>query len=147
MSYLLDTCIISKLRKLNKSPDAKLENWMKKHNGTSYFISVLTLGEIQYGINKLNLKKDHEKQKRLILENWFHEDLIPRFNDRTLPISPEIAFVWGKLNGENQQNGYVIPVVDGLIASTAIVHNLTVVTENINDFLKTGSRVFNPWLD
>lgn len=147
MSYLLDTCIISKLRKIKKHPDPKLAKWISKHHETSFFISALTVGEIQTGISKLNLKKNEEKQKRLILENWFFEELIPRFNDRILVINPEISLSWGKLFGECQQRGICIPIIDGLIAATAIVHNLTVVTENMNDFLDTGARLFNPWLD
>lgn len=147
MSYLLDTCILSKLRKIGRQPDLKLENWIKNHSENSYFISTLTIGEIQSGISKLNLKKNDERQKRLILEDWLREELVPRFNNRILAIDIEVALAWGKLLGENKKRGVIIPVVDGLIAATAIAHNLTVVTENINDFIETGARLFNPWLD
>jgi toxin FitB len=147
MSYLLDTCILSKLRELGKQPDIKLEDWIKKHHESSYFISSLTIGEIQSGICKLNLKKKEERQKRLILEDWLLEELIPRFQNRILAIDITVVLTWGKLLGESQQRGIIIPVIDGLIASTAIVHNLTVVTENIGDFIETGTRLFNPWLD
>ncbi len=77
----------------------------------------------------------------------FLEELIPRFHDRILAIDVEVVLTWGRLFGERKQKGLIIPVVDGLIAATAIVHNLTVVTENISDFIETGARVFNPWLD
>lgn len=147
MSYLLDTCILSKLRKISKQPDIKLENWIKKHNENSYFISALTIGEIQSGISKLNLKKNEERQKRLILEDWLREELIPRFDHRILAIDIEVALTWGNILGESKQRGIIIPVVDGLIAATGIVHNLTVVTENINDFIETGANLFNPWLE
>lgn len=147
MSYLLDTCILSKLRKIEKHPDKKLELWIKKHHEDQYFISSLTIGEIQSGISKLSLKKNDEKQKRLILENWLIDELIPRFHNRICPIDIEVTLTWGKLYGENKQKGIIIPVIDGLIAATAIVHNLTVITENVNDFIETGARVFNPWLD
>lgn len=147
MSYLLDTCILSKLRKINRHPDKKLENWVKKHHENSYFISVLTIAEIQAGISKLNPKKNDENLKRLILEDWFIEELIPRFKNRILDLDVEVAQAWGRLSGESQQMGVNIPVVDGLIAATAIVHNLTIVTENIIDFTNTGARIFNPWLD
>ena len=147
MSYLLDTCILSKLRKINRQPDPQLENWISKHNENYYFMSVLTIGEIQSGIRKLNLKNKDEKQKRLILENWFFEELIPRFHNRILAVNIEVVITWGRLSGENKQRGISIPVIDGLIAATAIVHDLTVVTENINDFIETGARIFNPWLD
>lgn len=144
MSYLLDTCILSKLRKIEKHPDIKLENWIKKNNEDSFFISILTIGEIQSGISKLSLKKSEERQKRLILENWFLEKLIPRFHNRILVVDVEIGLAWGRLLRESQQKGINIPVVDGLIAATALVHNLTVVTENITDFIETGVRLFNP---
>lgn len=147
MSYLLDTCILSKLRKIASQPDVKLETWLKKHTKSVFFISVLTIGEIQSGISKLNLKKKDEKQKKLIIEDWLLEDLIPRFENRILEVSTEVVLTWGKLSGEKKQRGINIPVVDGLIAATAIVHNLTVVTENIKDFIETGARVFNPWLE
>lgn len=147
MSYLLDTCILSKLRRIHKQPDLKLENWIVKHPESSFYVSALTIGEIQVGISKLNLKKKEEKLHRLILEDWFFEELIPRFNNRILSIDFETAIAWGSISWESKQKGIVIPIVDGLIAATAIVHNLTVVTENINDFIKTGARIFNPWLD
>lgn len=147
MSYLLDTCILSKLRKINKKPDKKLENWIAKHDDDAYFISVLSLGEIQTGISKLNIQKKEEKNKRLILEDWFQEELLPRFTNRIYPVDIEVILTWGRILGECQQRGVAFPVVDGLIAATAIARNLTVVTENIKDFLETGARLFNPWLD
>lgn len=147
MSFLLDTCILSKLRKISKQPDVKLQNWIKKHSEDSYFISVLTIGEIQSGINKLSLKKNSEREKRLILENWLLDELTPRFQHRILHINIEVSMVWGKMTGENKQKGVVIPVIDCLIAATAVAHNLTLVTENVSDFIETGARIFNPWLE
>lgn len=147
MSYLLDTCIISKLRKIKRYPDKKLEHWISKHDDTSYFLSVFTIGEIQKGISKLNLKRDDEKQKRLILEDWLESALIPQFRERILLADLEVVSAWGELSGKCQQRGINIPVMDGLIAATAIVHHMTLVTENIDDFIDTGARLFNPWLD
>lgn len=147
MSYLLDTCILSKLRKIKKNPDKKLESWVNKHNESSYFISALTIGEIQLGISKLNLKNASEKQKHLILEDWLHNELIPRFATQILEIDIKTILIWGKISGECQRRGINIPVVDGLIAATAIANNLTVVTENIDDFVETGVRLFNPWIE
>lgn len=144
MSYLIDTCIISKLRKISKQPDSNLGKWIKKHHESAYFISVLTVGEIQLGISKLNSKNKEEKKKKLILEDWFNEELIPRFQNRILPINVDVVFEWGKLSGTSKQQGVNIPVVDGLIAATALVHNLTVVTDNVDDFIKTGARIYNP---
>jgi toxin FitB len=144
MSYLLDTCILSKLRKIGRQPDLKLENWVKKHHEDSYFISTLTIGEIQLGISKLDHKKSEEKQKKIILEDWFIEELIPRFRNRILGIDIEVGLTWGKISDESKKKGLIIPVIDGLIAATALVHHLTVVTENMSDFIETGARVFNP---
>ena len=145
MSYILDTCIISKLRRINIKPDDKLEKWIVKHDKDSFFISALSLGEIQSGISKLDPKKKEEKQKRLILEDWFQEELIPQFSDRICMVDTEVVLAWGRLFGEGKRRGVVIPVVDGLIAATAIARNLTLVTENIKDFLETGVRLFDPW--
>mgnify|MGYP000959683012 CR=1 FL=1 len=147
MSYLLDTCVLSKLRKVKKYPDKKLEKWLEKHSESSYFISVITIGEIQRGISKLNRDKNDENIKRIVLEDWLHEDLFSRFNNRILPIDIEVMLSWGTLLGDCQKRGINVPANDGLIAATGIVHNLTVVTENIRDFLQTGARVFNPWID
>lgn len=147
MSYLLDTCIISKLRKIARNPDEKLATWFNKYHESSYFISVLTIGEIEQGISKLNLKKELEKQKRIILENWFHEELLPRFSNRILTINAEVMLTWGKLSGEAKSRGQNIPIVDSMIAATAIVHDLTIVTENVDDFIVSGARVFSPWMD
>ena len=94
MSYLLDTCILSKLRKLGKESDRKLEDWIKKHDENSFFISALTIGEIQSGISKLNLKNNEEKRKRLILEDWLHENLVPRFQERILTSDVSIGLTW-----------------------------------------------------
>lgn len=146
MSYLLDTCILSKLRKITKVPDPKLENWINSHNDHSYFISVLTMGEIQSGISKLNTMNIEEKKKRSLLENWFQETLVPFFHNRILPLDLEVVLTWGEFTGKAKQRGVIIPVVDGLMAATALVHHLTIVTENIDDFVETGAKLCNPWV-
>jgi toxin FitB len=141
MTYLLDTCILSKLRKISKLKDKILQDWIVKHSEEQYFLSVLTIGEIQQGISKLT----DAKQKR-ILENWLNGDVIQRFENRILPIDSRVATKWGDLSGISLQNGAPHPVIDALIASTAIVHDLILVTENIKDFSKIEElKIFNPW--
>lgn len=147
MSYLLDTCIVSKLGRIKKYPDTHLENWVVKHAKANFFISVMTIGEIQSGISKFNFKDENEKHKKRVLDDWFLQELIPRFQDRILPINFDVVLIWGKIIGENRKRGITIPTVDGLLAATAIVHNLTIVTENVNDFIETGASIFNPWKD
>lgn len=145
MTYLLDTCIISKLRKLRTHPDEKLRKWINKHPETSYFISTLTLGEIQAGISKLNMKNPEEQRHRMLLEDWLFGELVPRFQNRVLPISLEVAFNWGKIIGNGKQNGNNIPFSDGLIAATAMTHGLIVVTDNIKHFKHSGAELLDPW--
>lgn len=141
MTYLLDTCVISKLRKITKYPDPSLQDWIKKHQESQFFLSILTIGEIQQGITKL----DKSKQKR-ILEEWLKGELIPRFQDRILTIDFKVASKWGELSGFYSKKGKPLPVIDSLIASTAIVHDLIVVTENIKDFSRIEQmKLFSPW--
>lgn len=68
-------------------------------------------------------------------------------DSRILIVDSEVALTWGRISGECKQRGIMIPAVDGLIAAIALVHDLTVITENIKDFIETGARLFNPWLD
>lgn len=141
MTYLLDTCIISKLRKISKSKDLILQDWILKNTEEQYFLSVLTIGEIQQGISN---SKD-AKQRRL-LEDWLNGEVLFRFENRVLPIDYRVAAKWSHLSGISLQNGSPQSVIDGLIASTAIVHDLILVTENIKDFSQLNElKIFNPW--
>lgn len=140
MSYLLDTCIISRLRKIKSNPIDQLKNWILSHPENYYFLSVLTIGEIQAGISKLN----RGDEKKMILEDWLLTDLIPRFRDRILPIDEHTSTLWGSLKGEAFKRNKTLPVIDSLIAATAIQHNLILVTENTKDFIDTGVRLINP---
>ncbi len=81
MSYLLDTCILSKARKKNPT-DQKLKAWLNKHPDSSYFISVLTLGEIEAGISKIDVKTKEQEKHKVALQEWLRSELIPRFEGR-----------------------------------------------------------------
>ena len=141
MTYLLDTCILSKLRKLKKHPDPHLAEWIDHHDESVYFISVLTIGEIEQGISKLKSPAD-----RRIFDDWLRGEVIPRFKGRIVSIDLKTATKWGELNGSYQRKGITIPVVDGLIAATAVAHDLTLVTENEKDFSPIEElRLFSPW--
>jgi len=144
MTYLLDTCILSKLRKIKKYPDKKLAAWIRKHPESEYYISVMTVGEIEAGISQLKAKNASEKKKKMVLEEWFHGDLIPRFQDRILSIDFQVMTTWGKMVGEAKQKGVNYPVVDSLIAATAIQHNLILVTENVSDFDAMPVDLYDP---
>jgi predicted nucleic acid-binding protein len=141
MTYLLDTCIISKLRKIKRRPDKPLEIWISKHEESKYFLSALTIGEIQKGISRLsNTKEKH------ILEEWLRGDIVPRFKGRIKNFDLKVALKWGEINGNYQKRGMAIPVMDGLIAATAIAHDFILVTENVKDFCNIDElNLFSPW--
>lgn len=141
MSYLLDTCILSKLRKLNIHPNRTLEGWINKHAESTYFINVLSLGEIQKGISKLG---DQDHRHKMTLENWLGGELIPRFGNRILSIDRQTVSIWGEMCGLSQKKGLILPVIDALLAASAIQHQLILITENTKDFIHTGARLFNP---
>jgi predicted nucleic acid-binding protein len=141
MSYLLDTCILSKARKINQPDSDKLRRWLDKHPDANFFISVISIGEIQAGISKL---KKEESVKKNTFENWLLGDLVPRFGDRILPVDVSTCFIWGQLRGEAQKQGVILPATDALIAATAIQYQMILVTENVRDFTPTGVPIFNP---
>ena len=144
MTYLLDTYILSKLRKIKQHQNKSLERWLSKHHESQYFISVLSIGEIQSGICKLAGKNDELKKQKMILEDWFLGELVPRFQGRILNIDSGTALTWGQLIGVSKAKGTPLPVVDTLLAATAMVHQLILVTENVKDFQHVGLQVLNP---
>ncbi len=139
MSYLLDTCVLSELRK--PAPDPNVVAWINDVDESHLFLSVITFGEIQKGIAKL----DESKRKRS-LQLWLEQSLPQRFASRTLPIDGEVALEWGALQGGLERFGNPVPVIDSLIAATAICHNLTLVTRNTADFKRIPVKLLNPWL-
>jgi predicted nucleic acid-binding protein len=134
MAYLIDTCVISELRK-NRCHPGVLQ-WMKTIRPVDTFLSVLTLGEIRRGIERQRLKNptaaDHLEQWLLGLET--------HYADRLLPISAAIADRWGRLSIHQP-----LRVTDGLLAATGLEHNLTLVTRNTADFQRSGVLLVNPW--
>ncbi len=134
MTYLLDTCIISKLRKLQAYPNPKLEEWFVKHPSQAYYLSVVTLLEIQAGISKLDPSQDESGKNRMKLEEWLFSELMVGFKDRILPVSPEVALLTGQMMGEGKRKGRAVPLADGIIAATALHYGFIVITDNTKDF-------------
>lgn len=145
MTYLLDTCILSKLRRINKYPDPKLKQWMEQHPASLYSISLFSVAEIQAGIAKLDDTLPDRKKYKMELVDWLVNDLIPDFEGRIVDFDLKLALRWGSLVGECKRKGINLPIVDSLIAATAIHHELVVVTENVADFEHTGVVIVNPW--
>jgi len=137
--FLLDTNVISELVK--PKPDDKVLRWVGEADESILFLSVLTLGEIRNGVQRLRAGR-----RRGRLESWLQVDLPLRFQDRILPIDAAIADRWGTLSAIAAAKGKVVPVVDGLLAATALHHNLTLVTRNSSDVSGTGVPTVNPWL-
>ena len=136
--FLLDTNVISELVK--PRPEQKVISWIQATDESLLFLSVLTIGEIRKGINSLP-----SGNKRALLESWLGNDLMMRFAGRILSIDFGIAERWGLLSAQAKASGVLFPVIDGLLAATALHHNLTFATRNTNDVKLAGLSVFNPW--
>ena len=139
MSYLIDTCALSELRR--KKPDANVVAWFEEQAQHGLYLSVLTLGEIRKGVEALPNAQTNKHRKDKIL-NWLEHDLPLWFEERILPIDVGIADEWGRLLA---RAGRSLPAIDSLIAATAIQNRLTIVTRNVSDFDYAGVDVFNPW--
>lgn len=133
--FLLNTNVVSELVK--PSPEPRVISWIQATEESLLFLSVLTIGEIRKGISSLP-----SGNKRALLESWLGNDLLMRFTNRILSIDFEIAERWGLLSAQSKG----MPVVDGLLAATALHHNLTFVTRNTSDVKLAGLGVFNPWI-
>ena len=134
MAYLIDTCIISELRKANCNPGVAA--WMASIQPDEAFLSVLTFGEIRRGIELRRLK---DARAAGALERWL-AGLETHYSDRILPITPPVADRWGRLALSQP-----LPVTDGLLAATALEHKLTIVTRNVADFQRSGANTLNPF--
>jgi predicted nucleic acid-binding protein len=137
--YLLDTNCISEL--VRPKPDPRVVKWLEAIDEATVYLSVLTLGEIRKGVAFLAQGK-----KRAALESWLETDLPARFEGRILPIDAAIADRWGSIAARSDESGRALPVIDGLLAATALQHNLTIVSRNVNDFRLPSLRILNPWL-
>ena len=140
MSYLIDTCALSELRR--KKPDENVVAWFEARSQQRLYLSVLTLGEIRKGVEALPNAQADKRRKDKIL-NWLEHELPLWFDDRILPIDTGVADEWGRLLA---RAGRSLPAIDSLIAATAIHNRLTIVTRNVSDFDYANVDVFNPWV-
>jgi toxin FitB len=134
VSFLLDTNVVSEIRK--QAPDAGVAEWFASVPADRLFLSVLVVGEIRQGIERL-ARRDPDQAE--IFERWLSQ-LVVGYGDRLVPITERIAQAWGRLNVPDP-----VPVVDGLMAATALVHDWTFVTRNVDDVRSTGVRLLNPF--
>ncbi len=139
MSYLLDTCVISEL--IKAKPNPAVLKWISGQAEDRLYLSVLTFGEIEKGIAKL---KDATRAEKLT--RWVEKDLQQRFAGRWLDVTYDVARRWGKIQGEAELAGLNAPVLDGLIAATALQFGCSVVTRNVADFAASKVQIVNPWI-
>lgn len=137
MSYLVDTNVLSELRR--KLPDPQVVAWFAARSAQSLFLSVLTLGEIRKGISALG---GVDARRRQALSDWLEVDLPTFFLGRVLGVDAAVADRWGYLQA---QAGGPVPAIDSLLAATALQHNLTLVTRNVREFAGLGVSLVNPW--
>jgi toxin FitB len=138
MSFLLDTNVISE--PMRPRPNSGVLKWLDEVDEDSTFISVVTITELRYGIERLATGTRRER-----LDNWLQKDLRFRFEGRILPVDFEIADACGRLVARSESLGRPIEPRDAFIAATAEVHGLTLVTRNITDFEPTVKAILTPW--
>lgn len=137
MRYLLDTNVLSELRKSRRLADPSVRRWVGQQRASGLFISVITVMEIEVGIRRLE-RRDRQQAQRL--RGWLENDVLDVFSERILPVDLAVARHAARLHVPDPS-----PERDALIAATAIVHELTIVTRNVADFDDRGVPVVDPW--
>jgi tRNA(fMet)-specific endonuclease VapC len=138
MRYLLDTCVISEL--VARQPNPGVIEWVDSLDEARLFLSVITIGEIEKGIEKLDAT-----DRQRTLSGWLEDELLVRFKDKILSIDTDVMIVWGKLVADLEKQGNPMPAIDSLLAATALRGELALVTRNEGDFEHCGVTVKNPW--
>ena len=138
MRFLLDTCILSDGARRAKFPEVFA--WLNGVDPGRLAVSVLTLGEIRAGIEAVA-----DRERRAALERWLAEELARQFEGRILPVDRAVAEEWGRLSAIARRRDRPVPVIDGLLAATARVHGLTVVTRKVGDFAGLDLEIESPY--
>ena len=136
---LLDTCVVSELLSPRGNPNVARS--VQRIDDANLFLSVLTIGEITKGLHRLA-----NGRRRTAIEFWL-ATVQSTYGERMLPVDAAVARMWGELSARARSRGVALPVTDGLIAATALVQGLTVVTRNVKDFADTGVVLIDPWQD
>ena len=137
MGYLIDTNILSELQKGERA-DAGVQKWYAKTRSEDLYLSVLVLGEVRQGIERLR-RRDPDQAQRLEQRMAVIQAVM---EGRVLPVSSAVAERWGRNNVPD-----ALPVIDGLLAATALEHGLTLVTRNVRDVKRSGAQLLNPFSD
>ncbi len=137
MRALIDTCVLSEMQRPQVSPQVRRR--LEAIALDDMYISVLSLGEIRKGIDKLKASV-----RKTGLDTWFNQVVLSS-QGRILPIDHDTAMIWGEITARAEKKGRSIPTIDGLIAATALRHGLHLMTRNVTDFEATGVLLVNPW--
>lgn len=138
MSYLLDTNVLSELAQ--PLPSVQVIKWLEARTADLVFMSVVSVGELHRGIVKLP-----QSRRRDALIDWFENNLLVTYSGFILPIVQETMILWGDLAARLQKRGRTLPILDGLLAATALEHDLILVTRNVKNFEDSGVQLVNPW--
>jgi predicted nucleic acid-binding protein len=138
VSFLLDTNVVSEWVK--PRPDAGVISWLAAVEEDRVYLSVITLAELRRGIHRM---AGGDRHRRLL--EWLQNELPLRFELRILPIDAAIADEWGKLVAHREASGHPMDAMDAFIAATAVIHNFTLVTRNVEDFRLSLDAILNPW--
>lgn len=138
MMYVLDTNVVSELRKIRMGKaDPNVASWAENVDAASLFVSAITIMELELGVLSIERK---DATQGAMLRAWLEQHVLPEFSGRTLPIDTTVAQRCAKLHIPDKRGER-----DALIAATALVHGMTVVTRNVADFQSTGVTIINPW--
>lgn len=135
MTYLVDTNVLSELRR--KTPAPQVLDWFSQRPAASLFLSVLTIGEIRKGVELLN-----DATRKAALHQWLSVDLLVYFSGRILPVDAHVCDRWGRMLAAV---GRPVPAIDSLLAATAVEHSLVLVTRNVKDFISLPVATVDPW--
>ena len=136
--WLLDTNILSELRR--PRPQAKVVGFVSSQPLDRLYVSSVTLAEIRFGIELVG-----GANRRAELNDWLTNKVRPMFDQRVLPVSEDVMFKWRLLVEDGRKSGHTFSQPDLIIAATALLHGLTVVTRDALDYEKAGVPIFNPW--
>ncbi|MBX3015622.1 MAG: type II toxin-antitoxin system VapC family toxin [Caldilineaceae bacterium] len=135
---MLDTNVISEL--VAKQPPSKVIDWLDQTDSSLIYLSVITIGEIAKGIERLP-----DSPRKRGLRSWLTDELLVRFADHIVPVDVAVMLTWGRLTATLEQRGRSLPAIDSLVAAIALQGQFLLVTSNEADFVDTGVMVFNPW--
>jgi len=136
--FILDTNVVSELRKVNSGKaNPGVAHWAHNISATSLYLSAITVQELEIGVLRIERK---DKTQGILLRNWLNNNVLPAFAARILPVDTAVAQRSASLHVPNPS-----PLRDSLIAATALVHGMAVVTRNVSDFYASGVQIINPW--